>query len=345
LNCGSENLSTGNMKVIQNSQVERNKWKKLLNNNPYASPFQSQQFYEYYNSVGGLSADVFAVEENGEYTALSVVTLQKEDGFKGYFSRRGIVYGGPLIKKNNRDSISLLLNNLIDYYRSKLIYIEIRNFFDYSHLTELSNDNKWQFLPYLNFKITLKNRQFEEIVSDMKYNRRRQIRLSLERNVIYKECETESELELLCQILEKLYKTRVKLPLPHYEYFKALWKSEIGKVFVVIHNTEIIGGSICVILKNHSIYTIYYCGLRDYDKKIFPTHLAILAAIEYGINNGMEYLDFMGAGLKGEEYGVRKYKQEFGGELNEYGRYRNILQPTLFNIGVKGLEILKKINL
>jgi serine/alanine adding enzyme len=330
------------MKVIQNRQVDKDKWSELIENNPFASPFQSQPFYEYYNSVNSLSADVFAVEENSEYTALSVITLQKEDGFKGYFSRRGIVYGGPLIANNNQYSILLLLNNLIDYYRSKLIYIEIRNFFDYSHLSGLWNYNNWQFLPYLNIKITLKNRQFEEIVTDMKYNRRREIRLSLERDAVYKECETMSELERLYQILEDLYKTHVKLPLPNYEFFNALWKSEIGKVFVVVHNNEVIGGSFCVILKNHSIYTMYYCGLRDYDKKIFPTHLAVLAAIEYGKNNGMEYLDFMGAGLKGESYGVRKYKQEFGGDLNEYGRYRAILQPTLFKIGSQGLEILKK---
>jgi serine/alanine adding enzyme len=343
LSYGSESLSTGNMKIIKNDQVERNKWGYFLHNNPFASPFQSYDFYKFYNSIDGHSADVFALEENGEYTALSVVTVQKEGGIKKYFSRRGIVYGGPLVAISSGKILSILLNTIVEHYKSELIYLEIRNFFDYTYLHGLSVYNSWQFLPYLNFRITLKDKNLEELLSGMKYNRRREIRISLERGVSYKECETESELAQIYNILKELYKTRVKLPLPNNEFFKNLWRNEIGKIFVVSHNNQVIGGSVCIILKNHSIYTMYYCGLRGYDKKIFPTHLAVIAAIEYGIQDGMEYLDFMGAGLKGEEYGVRKYKQEFGGELNEYGRYRRILRPTLFNIGVRGIEILKKL--
>ena len=331
------------MLIIRNNQVDKNKWCHLLKDNPYASPFQTYEYYEYFNSIDGLSADVFAIEENGEYIALSIVTIRKESGVKGIFSRRGIIYGGPLLADNNNTVFSFLLNNLVEHYKSKLIYIEIRNYFDYSKIFRLSINNNWEFLPYLNFRIALKNRDLEEVLSSMKYNRRREIRLSLERDAMYKECETEQELVQLYNILVDLYKTRVQLPLPQFCYFEALWKSDIGKVFLVTHNNQVIGGSFCTFLKKHSIYTMYYCGIRDYDKQIFPTHLAVLAAIDYAIKNEMQYLDFMGAGLKGEEYGVRKYKKGFGGELNEYGRYRNILRPTLFYIGVKGLDIMKRI--
>ena len=331
------------MRIVYNNQVDKDKWSHLLKGNPFASPFQTYEFYKYFNSIDGFSAEVFAVENNGEYIALSIVTIQKESGMKGFFSRRGIVYGGPLLAENKYDGLSFLLNNLEEHYNTNLIYIEIRNYFDYSNLFDSSINNNWKFLPYLNFKIRLKNRDLEEVLSCMKYNRRREIRLSIERNAMYKECETEQELGQLYNILADLYKTRVKLPLPHYGFFESLWKSNIGKVFLVTHNNQVIGGSFCIFLKNHSIYTMYYCGIRDYDKQIFPAHLAVLAAIDYAIKNEMEHLDFMGAGLKGEEYGVRKYKKGFGGELNEYGRYRNILRPALFSIGVKGLKIMKRI--
>ena len=88
---------------------------------------------------------------------------------------------------------------------------------------------------------------------------------------------------------------------------------------------------------------MYYCGVRDYNTKIFPTHLAIMAAIEFGLKNNLRILDMMGAGKPGVEYGVRKYKSEFGGELVEYGRFINIYSPLLFKLGKIGLSILKKI--
>ena len=332
------------MRIISDPNViNEENWHSIINNSPYSSPFQTPEFYKLFNSVEDLSADVFAVEQNGEYTTLVVVTLQKESGIKGYFSRRGIVYGGPLVANSQRESLEFLLKSIVNHYKNKLIYIEIRKFFDYSQYVGKSFRNYWQYLPYLNFRLDLKGKELNEIKRGMKYNRRREIRLSLERNAIYKQCETEEELFDLYKILYDLYKTRVKLPLFDYSFFKALWRSEIGKVFIVLHNNRIIGGSFCVYLKNHSIYTMYYCGMRDYDKKIFPTHLSILAAIEYGIKNDLKYLDFMGAGLKGEEYGVRKYKQEFGGDLNEYGRYRKVLKPLLFKVGETGLKILSKI--
>lgn len=333
------------MKIITNYNIDKDKWRLLLKSSIFESPFQTQEYFNLFNSVKGLSADVFAVEEESEYTALAVVTQQKELGFKGYLSRRGILYGGPLVAPNKRESLDILLNSIINHYKSKLIYIELRLFFDYSKYISESLSKYWEYLPYLNIRLDLSGKDMEEILLDMKYNRRRQINLSLERNAFYKECTTEEELFLLYNILLELYKNRVKLPLFDYKYFQSLWKSDIGKVFLVIHNNKIIGGSFCVAIKNHSIYTMYYCGIRDYDKKIFPTHLAILAAIEYGIKNGMKYLDFMGAGLKGKEYGVRKYKQEFGGEMNEYGRYRKIIQPILFKIGEAGLNILKKMKI
>jgi serine/alanine adding enzyme len=332
------------LKIIKNKKVDINKWNNILLHNPYASPFQTNKYFDFYNSVDDRSADVFAVEENGKYTALVVVTIQKEKGVKSYFSRRGIVYGGPLVEENKEESLIFLLDYLIKHYKSKLIYIEIRNYFNYMYYSDLIVNREWQYLPYMNITIHLKDRGIKEVLSGMKYNRRRQISMSLENNASYKQCESEEELNELYKILEDLYKTRVRLPLPEFLFFESLWKSDIGKVFVVNHQKIIIGGSFCLIRKNHSIYTMYYCGLRDYNKKIYPTHLAVLAAIEYGIKNGMNYLDFMGAGLIGDEYGVRKYKQEFGGDLNEYGRYRKILSPILFNISVKGLNIIKRIN-
>lgn len=139
-------------------------------------------------------------------------------------------------------------------------------------------------------------------------------------------------------ILKQNYKERVKLPLPDLDFFLRYFHTQELIVFGVLHNSEIIGGAFCPVLKNRKLFTFYYCGLRLYHKKIFPTHLAILAAMEYCIENSIPVFDFMGAGRPDVEYGVRKYKLEFGGDLLEYGRFIKINNRFLFYVGKLGIK-------
>ncbi len=330
------------MEFIGTENIQADKWYDLSIRSNYISPFQTPEYYNIIKQNEGFTPYVFATEEDGIYTSLVVVVVHKEKGYKSFFTRRGIIYGGPLFAENESISLSVLLKGISQYFKSKVIFIEIRNFFDYSEHSDIFLRDKWEFLSYLNYTIELQNLKPGELLSSFSYNRRREIRLSIERDASYKECETQLELRSLYNILEDLYKKKVKLPLPNFEFFFKLWQSEIGKVFVVLKDGKVLGGCFCVILKKVSIYTMYYCGLRDFDKKIFPTHLAILAALDFASQNGIAIFDFMGAGLKNKEYGVRQYKQEFGGRLNEYGRYRKILNPFWFKIGELGLALLKK---
>ena len=50
----------------------------------------------------------------------------------------------------------------------------------------------------------------------------------------------------------------------------------------------------------------------------------------------------MGAGKPDDHYGVRDFKQEFGGKLVEHGRYKYINKPLLYKIGEIGVKLLRK---
>jgi lipid II:glycine glycyltransferase (peptidoglycan interpeptide bridge formation enzyme) len=106
---------------------------------------------------------------------------------------------------------------------------------------------------------------------------------------------------------------------------------------------KIIGGIVCPILKNQSIYEFYICGLDAEFKDQSPSVMATYAAIQYGFKNNLKRFDFMGAGKPDEDYGVRDFKAKFGGELVEHGRFIKINRPLLFKIGKAGLKILQKI--
>lgn len=331
------------MKLVKNKELIKDKWLELLALSEFSNPFQTPECYDLFNSVDGYYAEVFAVEAEGEYKSLVVITVQKEKGIKGYFSVRGIVYGGPLLRSSEKEFLEFLLKNVKAYYKSKLIYLEIRNSNDYSTLLNSFEDNGWKYEPHLNVLLNVQNKEIDTILAGMKYNRRREIKLSLKEGVITRTAKNVEEVGKLYNILNDMYIERVKLPLSPLDFFLNLYKSNIGKVFVVLHNDKIIGGSFCIFYEKMTINTLYYTGLRGYHKKIFSTHMAILGIIEFALENNLKTVDFMGAGKPNINYGVRDYKLQFGGDLVEYGRFNNIFKPLLYNLGIMGIKILSKL--
>ena len=191
----------------------------------------------------------------------------------------------------------------------------------------------FKYIPYINSLLPLKDKTLENILSSMSYNRRREINLSITENAIYKEANSKEEIEDFYEILSDLYKNKVKIPLPTIQFFLQLYESKIGKIFVVKDKEKIIGGAACLLFDQKVLYTLYYCGLKDHHPRIFPSHLAILASIEYGIKYGFEYIDLMGAGRSDKTYGVRDYKKRFGCELPEYGRFLRINNLVVYGLG------------
>ena len=329
------------MKLI--TELDKEKWIDLMNNCEFKSPFQSYDYYKIFNSVNEFSAKAFAIEVEHRYLALIVVTIQKESGFKSFFSKRGIVYGGPLIRFSDSKYLDLLLQHVNDYFKKKLIYLEVRNNFDFSAYKEVMKKHGWLYIEHLNVQLSLENLDLETYLSGLKYNRRREIKMTNQHGAHVREAKSESDIVNLYKILKDLYKTRVKLPLQPLSFFIELYNSQIGKVFIVTNEDNIIGGSFCLYDQQDSIFTMSYAGLRDYHKKIFPTHLAIIGAIKFGFDNDLKMLDFMGAGKPNLDYGVRNYKLQFGGELVEHGRFKVIYKPILYKIGELGIKLISKL--
>ncbi|MEX1193379.1 MAG: GNAT family N-acetyltransferase [Brumimicrobium sp.] len=329
------------MRIALNDDVDKNKWEEFLNRNSLASPFQTPAFYQFINSLENHKAEVIAVsDDQNKMKALAVVTIHNERGIKKYFSKRGVIYGGPLF--TDQSSSKYLVNLLAQHFRKQLIYLEVRNFFDYSEFH--SSYIKWEHNQHLNVQVETTN--FEDIddyLKSLKYNRRREIKQSIKNGATYSQCRTKQEVREVYEILRELYEKRVKLPLPPFNFFGEMLNNESFVVFKVIHDDKIIGGAFCPVLRGRGIYTMYYCGIRNYHKKIFPTHLAVLATIDFSFKNHLKKVDLMGAGRPDETYGVRKYKEQFGGKTVQHGRYLLILKPLLFKFGKVGLSVLRKL--
>lgn len=332
------------MEIKTDGSINSIEWNRFSKTNRFATPFQSYEFYVLFKDYEFYRTKAYAVIEGDSVLALCVVTLIHERGLMSRLTRRAIVFGGPLLIEDEIgiEALRFLLAYMKRDIKRKAIYVETRNFGDYSFFKNEFFVGGWNYLNYLDIVIDILNISKEELLKNISGNRRREIMSSVQMGAVYREAVTEEEVEKVYQILKELYRTKVLLPLPGPDFFLKLFSSPIGKVFVVVHNDIVIGGSFCIMEEAGAIYTMYYCGIRDYERKIYPSHLAIMAAIEFGISRSLKAVDLMGAGRPEVSYGVRDYKLQFGGELVEYGRYLLVLHPVAYRLGKLGLDLIKR---
>jgi hypothetical protein len=188
------------MEVLRNSDIPAEEWNTYLAGSSFASPFQSHSFFDFYNSVSGCSAEATALCDEGKIVALVVATFQQEQGIKGLFSRRAIVYGGPAVNQSPEILEFLLKQNLFSFERTP-IYAEIRNCWDYSAYSPVYLNQGWKYLPYLNIILDCAGKTMDDMLARMSYNRKREIKLSINEGASVSECSSEGELRENCQFL------------------------------------------------------------------------------------------------------------------------------------------------
>jgi serine/alanine adding enzyme len=328
------------MKIVKNQDLDNQKWIDLLKLSVQPSPFQSPEYFKVFSSLKGHLADVFACENSqGMYEALVIVTKQFNPGFQSTFSKRAIIYDSPIYLEHSEFALSALIKYILNYYRKKLIYIEYRSFAHLKDSDSVFETTGWEKYDHLNMIISTDVfSSADDSLKAMTYNRKKEIRDTLKEQVTYFATENIDDVRAIYKILNDIYRTRIKLPLPSPEYFNAFTRCESAKVFAVSHNDRIIGGCFCL-FNSETIYTLYYTGLRNYHPRIHATHIAIYAALDFAISNGLRTLDLMGGGKSDIPYGVRDYKQQFGARLFQNYRFRFVFKPLLFKLGKKVIQL------
>ncbi len=324
-------------------QINVDQWELLVSKSKTASFFQSKECYDFYASLSFMEPFVFAVSENDILKGVVVGYIQKDGGkLKQFFSRRAIVSGGALLANDiSKEALKSLLLFCKKELASKAIYIEFRNYNDYSLFRPVFESVGFDYKAHLNFHV---NCVSEDVVKkNLGNSRKRDIRTSLRDGAEIVDEPTFQEVENYYDILLELYKTRVKTPLFPFEFFNKLYREHFGKFLLIRLKGKIIGGTVCVILKNRVVYEWFACGLDGKFKNIYPSTLATWSGIKYATDHDIPLFDMMGAGKPDEGYGVRDFKAKFGGDLVEHGRFLFITKPLLYNIGRLGVKLLKKI--
>jgi hypothetical protein len=297
---------------------------------------------------------------------------RERNAIKQLFTRRAIINGGPALAN---DATGEEVQALMEAVRKELnggpIYIETRNFNDYSPWKEAFEQAGFAYKRHLNFHIDCTDQA--AMWGRLSERRRREIRkvsataslndaarLPNEPQAGF--LSDERDIRAWYAILEKLYRTKVKTPLWPLKFFIEAHRQGVARYLLVRHEGKVIGGIMVVSdemsaaeplndaakLPNAAcgtVYEWYICGLDADYKDQYPSVMATWAAMEYANTHGLARFDVMGAGEPGVPYGVRDFKAEFGGELVEQGRFIHIAKPLLYKIGETGVRLLKKISI
>jgi serine/alanine adding enzyme len=329
------------LELLTDQDVSLDKWRIFLSKSQFYTPFHTPEFYDLFNSIPNYSAKIFVIEEHSQIIALCIVTLQGSTGLKNIFTKRAIIYGGPVLEKQGNDCIKYLLDSISAEYKSKSIYLELRCLSDFNTFKNTFKIYQWDYIPYQNYIVDCSNS--EKLFQKLGNNRKRQIKKALKSGVTIKEADSINEIHKFYSILHHLYSKRIKKPLFPMIFFEEFFNKKLGIYLLVIYRGEIIGGIMCPFLRERAIYEFYICGLDEDYKEQYPSVMATWGAMDYGSKNQIPVFDFMGAGRKDMDYGVRDFKARFGGELIEYGRYIKINKPLLYSLGKLVLKILKVI--
>lgn len=346
------------MKIITKyEQIDKQQWAELVKDSETATWFQTAEAYEFYASLPELfypfvvaiaSSDLQKGGEKLRGVVVGYVTCEK-NALKQFATRRAIIIGGPMLANDaTEEEVASLLKGVRSALCAKEkgvlerpIYIETRNFHDYSRWRSPFELCGWRYEEHLNFHVDCET--LEKVHSSMSESRLRQVKKAFKNGVKIEEAGSIEDVRAYFGILQHLYKTKVKTPLFPFVFFQTFYEKNFGKYFLVKMDSEIIGGIMCPILDNRIIYEWFVCGKDTEYKNLYPSVIATYAAIHYASENHIAIFDFMGAGNSKEAYGVRDFKARFGGKMVEHGRFVKLCKPLLFAAGKLGVKILKKL--
>ena len=327
--------------------IPEKEWTELMSKSDTASWFQSTQAFEFFVSIPHVVNHFgYGVYRDNELKGicLGIVTVENNP-LKQFFTRRAIINGGPLLAEDITSeevtalmqSVRKALENLP--WQQRPIYIETRNFNDYSRYKDAFSASGFAYRQHLNFQVPTLT--VEQIKQQMDIGRQRNIRSTIKAGATIVEVPSAEQIRTFYLILRDLYRRKVRTPLFPLSFFENL-RNQSDSVFLLIeYKGRIIGGTACVIVRDRCLYEWYVCGEDGMHEGVYASSFATYAGLQYAAENNLQVFDMMGAGVPDEPNGIRDFKARFGGKLVEHGRFLSIIHPFLYHFGVWGVKMLR----
>ena len=173
------------MRVLTYKEIDREEWNALVKASATGTWFQTPEAYKFFASmpklfkpfVVGVICDPAGAQTKLRGVCIGYVTVEKS-AVKQWLTRRAIIIGGPCFADDcANEEVSLLLSTLrqqLSTGANAPIYIESRNFNDYSRWKDAFASAGFDYKAHLNFHVDCRDK--EAMWERMSENRRRQVR-------------------------------------------------------------------------------------------------------------------------------------------------------------------------
>ena len=333
------------IKIVES--LPHDQWVKFVEDHPDGNIFHTPYMMDVFESADKHHPKLHAAidERNGEILSLVVSVQIRVPGAPiSRLTSRSIIYGGILCTDsvNGKSSLVPLMNNYKTSVKGKVLFTEIRGMSPPEQLANELERCGYRHEDYLNYLIDLR-RPLDEIFQAFSSSCRRNIRKSERNGVLIEEITSKEKLTVFYALLKKTY-SKARIPLADFSLFASafdkLYSRNMVKFFLGRLGDRNIAGRVILLFKD-KIFD-WYAGSDNDHLSFYPNEMFVYHILKWGSQNGFRAFDFGGAGRPGEKYGVRDFKERFGGQPVNYGRYIEIYSPALLKIAKKGYQIYRK---
>jgi hypothetical protein len=325
--------------------IDRARWEDYVLSHPQGNIFQTPQLFFACRLARHYHPVVVASFSGDEMNGLLLAVLQQEyDGLLGKMSARSIIWGGPL---SDSDAITReILTRYDEEVGGRAVYSQVRNFSAPGPGTkDVFARAGYDYEPHLNILVDLPA-DADTFWKGIKRNRKDGINKAKRQGFVFEEAGGLDYLQPFYRLLEESYRS-IRLPYPDKSFFAALYAEAPGTAkWFVLKKNDVPVVVLSALVYKGTIYAFYIGTTRDEAiLNLRPVDLFYYEVMCWGIRNDCTRFDWMGAGRPDQEYGVRKFKLQYGGEMLELGRFEKVHRPLVLKfakIGFRCWRMLKR---
>jgi serine/alanine adding enzyme len=325
-----------------NHQPSIQAWEDYLSKTPHSTIFHTPEMYSVFQNTKNYKPLIYTLVIENEIAAmLNPVLVTLKSGLMKHLTTRAIHYGGPLYLENKEaiDSLFMLIPHYLSDIKKHALFSEFRNLSDIASIQVRLEKTGWKQEPHINYWIHLE-RSLDDIWNDFHKSARRNIKLAEKKGVIFEEITDIRLIPKFYEILQRTF-TRKNISIPDHSLFEQVFKHLVPKGyarFELARANDHYFACFLSLLYRGVIYLFYTADdftMRNY----YPTDGYIWHILKWGHQNGYHLFDFGWAGRRDQPYGVRQFKEKFGGPLIEYGRHIFIHKPLLLRLSKLGYAL------
>ncbi|MBK9094128.1 MAG: GNAT family N-acetyltransferase [Anaerolineae bacterium] len=334
------------MTFIMTGQPERAAWQRFVAGHPDGNIFHTPAFDDVAaGTEGWASRPLAAVDRaSGELMALwPAVHTTVLGGLLRPLTTRAVLFGGMLVAPEpaGQDALDALLAVVNRRAWGRSLFTELRHQADVMAWQARLEAAHFRWEPHLNFLIDL--RQSEEALwNGLSSSARRNVRTAQKKGVSALTVSDQAGVETFYGLLRKVY-GHAGVYLTDLSLFRRAFEvlGPLGQFQIVLAMADgvAIGGRASLLYKGRLLD--WYAGADREAARLYPNDFLVWHLLQWGHAQGFSVFDFGGAGHPDKPYGVRDFKERFGGQLVNYGRSVKIHAPW-YGLAVKAYEIYRK---